>query len=122
MQTAICRRPAISHPKPPNWARATCEAVVESGKILANGMQEMGRTVVADAKIAFETVTADVKKMASVKSPTELFQLQGELARRNFDAMVAQGSKNTETMIKLANDMFAPLSTRMSVTTDATPP
>ena len=56
-----------------------------SGKILAAGVQDMGKTYVAEAKSAYETVTADVKEMAAVKSPTELFQLQGEIARRNFD-------------------------------------
>ena len=91
------------------------DAVVESGKILAAGMQDLGRTVVEDAKSAAETVTADVKAIAAVKSPTELFQLQGEIARRNLDTIVARTSKNAEVMMKLANDMFAPISTRASV-------
>lgn len=91
------------------------DAVVEAGKILAAGVQDMGRTAVEDAKTAAETVTADVKAMAAVKSPTELFQLQGEIARRNLDTLVAKTSKNAEVMMKLANDMFAPISTRASV-------
>jgi phasin family protein len=53
--------------------------------------------------------------MVAVKSPTELFQLQGKLARRNFDAMVAFGSKQTETLMKLTNESFAPISSRMSI-------
>lgn len=91
------------------------DAVVESGKILAAGMQDLGRTAIEEAKSAAETVTADVKAIAAVKSPTELFQLQGEIARRNLDAVVARTSKNAEVMMKLANDMFAPLSSRASV-------
>lgn len=91
------------------------DALVESGKVLAAGIQDMGRTVVEDAKAAAETVTADVKAMAAVKSPTELFQLQGEIARRNLDTLVARTSKNAEVMMKLASDMFAPISTRASV-------
>ena len=75
----------------------------------------MGREAVEEGKSAFETLTADAKKMAAIKSPTELFQLQGELARRNFDAMVAFSSKSTEKMIKLSNDAFAPISSRMSL-------
>ena len=95
--------------------KGNIEALVESGKILAAGAQDLGRTYVEDAKGAVETVTADVKKVAAVKSPTELFQLQGEIARRNFDAAIAAASKNTETFIKLANDAFAPVSTRLSL-------
>ncbi|MBX7532479.1 phasin family protein [Qipengyuania sp. 1XM1-15A] len=97
------------------FQKGNLEALVESGKILAGGMQDMGRTYVEEAKSAAETVQGDVKKMAAVKSPTELFQLQGEIARRNFDAMVSTTSKNTEAMLKLANEAFAPLSSRMSL-------
>lgn len=91
------------------------DALVESGKVLAAGVQDFGRTAVEDAKTAAETVTADFRKMAAVKSPTELFQLQGEIARRNLDTLVARTSKNTEAMMKLAGDVFAPLSSRASV-------
>ncbi|MXP29593.1 TIGR01841 family phasin [Porphyrobacter algicida] len=95
--------------------KGNVDAFVESGKVLASGMQDMGRTAMEELKTAAETATADVKKMAAVKSPTELFQLQGEIARRNFDAAMAQGSKNAELFMKLANDVFAPLSSRASV-------
>ncbi|WP_291169162.1 phasin family protein, partial [Erythrobacter sp.] len=75
------------------FQKGNLEALVESGKILASGMQDMGRTYVEEAKSAAETVQEDVKKFAAVKSPTELFQLQGEIARRNFDALVSTTSK-----------------------------
>lgn len=95
--------------------KGNLEALVETGKLLASGMQDMGRTYMEDARTAADTVTEDVKKMAAIKSPTELFQLQGEIARRNFDAAVAQTSKNTEAMMKLVTEAFAPLSNRASV-------
>ncbi|MBX7500665.1 phasin family protein [Qipengyuania sp. YG27] len=97
------------------FQKGNLEALVASGKILAAGMQDMGRTYVEEAKSAAETVQEDVKKFTAIKSPTELFQLQGEIARRNFDALVATTSKNTEAMLKLANEAFAPVSTRMSL-------
>lgn len=97
------------------FQKGNIEALIESGKILASGVQDMGRTYVEEAKSAAETVQGDVKKIAAIKSPTELFQLQGEIARRNFDAMVSTTSKNTEAMLKLANEAFAPLSSRMSL-------
>ncbi|OBX19537.1 hypothetical protein A9995_07250 [Erythrobacter sp. QSSC1-22B] len=97
------------------FTKGNVEALVETGKLLASGMQDMGRTYMEDARTAADTVTEDVKKMAAIKSPTELFQLQGEIARRNFDAAVAQTSKNTEAMMKLVTEAFAPLSNRASV-------
>ena len=99
-------------------ARGNVEAVVESSRIFATGVQSMSRDAVEGSREAFEGMTADLKKMAAVKSPTELFQLQGELARRNFDAMIGLSSRNTENMVKLVNDAFAPISNRMSVTAE----
>jgi phasin family protein len=96
-------------------AKGNVEAIVESGKILGAGVQDLARGEVEAAKGAFETVTADLKAMVAVKSPAELFKLQGEIARRNFDAAVARASRNAEVSMKLANEAFAPISSRMSV-------
>ena len=97
------------------FTKANVEAVVESGKIFFTGAQDLLKDNVETGKTVLETVTEDAKKVAAVKSPTELFQLQGEIARRNFDAVVAYGSKRTEAWVKLYNEAFAPISNRVSV-------
>ena len=97
------------------FAKGNVEAFVESGKILAAGAQDLGKGYVEEAKSAYETLSADLKEMAAIKSPTELFQLQGKIARRNFDAFVANSSKTTEAVLKLANDSFAPISGRVNL-------
>ena len=97
------------------FTKGNVEAVVESGKILATGLQGMGKDYVTETKSAFETMTADVKELAAVKSPADFFKLQGEILRRNFDAVVAAGSKTSEAMVKLTNESFAPISNRVSI-------
>ncbi len=97
------------------FTKGNVEALVESGKILAAGLQDMGKDYVAEGKTALEVVQADIKQLAAVKSPTDFFKLQGEILRRNFDAAVATGSKNSEKVVKLAGEAFAPLSTRVSL-------
>ncbi len=97
------------------FTKGNLEAVVESSKILAAGLQDMGKTYVAEGKSAVETITADVKTIAGVKTPADFFKLQGEMMRRNFDAAVATTSKHSEAMVKLAGDAFAPISTRVSL-------
>ena len=96
------------------FAKGNVEALVESGKILATGLQTLGKDYVAEGKSAIETLTADVKELAAVKSPADFFKLQGEMLRRNFDAAVASGSKNSEKVVKLANDAFAPIQDRVA--------
>lgn len=97
------------------FSKGNVEAVVESGKIFFTGAQELVRDNLETGKTVLETVTADAKKMMEVKSPTELMQMQGELARRNFDAIVSFGSQRTEAWLKLYNDAFAPISNRVSI-------
>ena len=61
----------------------------------------------------FQTLFADaIRTLAEAKSPTEYLQLQGEFARASFDRMVAEGSKMTETMVKLAGQAFQPIQNR----------
>ena len=97
------------------FAKGNVEAVVESTKILASGLQEMTKGYVAETKSVFEAMTADVKELTTVKSPTEFFEKQSALLRKNFDAAVAASSKNSEAMLKLANEAFQPISTRVSL-------
>ena len=97
------------------FTKGNVEALVESGKVLAAGLQTMGKGYVTEGKSAIETVQADIKELAAVKSPADFFKLQGEIMRRNFDAAVASGSKHSESVLKLANETFAPLSTRVSM-------
>lgn len=97
------------------FAKGNVEALVESSKILAAGVQDLGKTYAEEAKSAYETASADLKELVAVKSPTELFQLQSKLLRRNLDSFMSFGSKNTETVVKLASETFAPISGRVSL-------
>ncbi len=91
------------------------DAFVESGRIFSAALQDLTKTAAEESKVAVETLTADAREIAAVKSPTELVQIQGKIASRNFDAAVAQLSKATEVWVKLANDVAAPLSSRVSL-------
>lgn len=98
--------------------KANIEAMIEAGKIAAKGAQDLGKTNLEYAKKNFEEMQAAVKEVTGVKNATDFVKLQGELARKGFDTAVAQGSKNTEALVKLANDMFQPISNRFAVATD----
>lgn len=97
------------------FTKGNVEAVVESGKILAEGTKKLGETYVAEAKGAYETVNADLKSMAAVKSPVDLVKLQGEIATRNFEQAIALTKKNSEAWMKLATEAFAPLQGRFAL-------
>ena len=100
------------------FQRANAEAMAEASKILFTGMQDMTRTAVEESRKAADQMSEDARLMAAAKSPTELVKLQGDIMRRSFDNVVATSSKNTEAWIKLTNEAFAPLTSRMSEAVD----
>ena len=97
------------------FTKGNVEAIVESTKILASGLQAMTKGYATEGKSVFETLTAEMKSLAAVKSPSELLEKQSSLMRAHFDAAVAASSKNSEAMLKLANEAFQPISNRVSL-------
>jgi len=97
------------------FTKGNVEALIESSKILASGLQEMGKGYISESKTAIETLTAEIKDLTKVKTPAELMEKHTALLRKQFDAAVAASSKNSEAMLKLANEAFQPISTRVSL-------
>jgi phasin family protein len=95
-------------------ARANVEAVVEAGRVAAEGAKAIGQDVVATSRDGVEQAADAIRSLAEAKSPTEYLQLQGEFARASFDRAVAETSKLTESLVKLAGEAFQPLSNRAS--------
>jgi len=93
-------------------ARANVEAVVEAGRLASEGARSIGQDVVAKQRDSFEQAADAVRSFAEAKSPTEYLQLQGEFARASFDRAIAESSKLTESLVKLAGEAFQPLSNR----------
>ncbi len=96
-------------------AKANVEALTEAGRIATSGARTIGQDALASGREGIEQASAAVKTLAEAKSPTEFFQLQSELARASFDRAVAEGSKFTEQLVKLAGEAVQPLSTRASL-------
>src|SRR3569623_2090443 len=54
-----------------DFSKGNVEALVESGKIAATGLQSLGQGYAAYARRQIEGVTATMQRFAAVKSPTE---------------------------------------------------
>lgn len=97
------------------FSKGNIEALVESSKIAAKGIETLGQDAAEYSRKQFESATAAMKTLASVKSPTDFLKLQSDYMRSAFDAMVAETSKNTESMLKLAGEIAQPISNRVAV-------
>ena len=94
--------------------RGNVEAIVEASRVAAEGARTIGQDVVASGRDSVEQAADAIRTLAEAKSPTEFVQLQSEIARNSFDRMVAESSRLTETMVKLAGEAIQPLSNRAS--------
>ena len=95
--------------------RANVEALVETGRIAAAGAQSLGQETVERAREGFEQAAAQTKTLADANGPAEFFQLQGEIVRSQFDRFVAEGSRLTESLVKLTGEALQPLSNRAAI-------
>jgi len=98
--------------------RGNLEAMVESSKIAAKGMETLGQDAAEFGRKSFEKSSATMKSFASIKSPAEFFQLQSELLSQTMDSFASEAAKNSEKMLKLVSDISQPISNRVSVVTE----
>jgi len=98
-----------------DFQKGNLEAFVASAKVAAQGLETMGQDAAELGRKNFESAQAALKSFAAAKTPTDFFKLQSDYAKSAFDALVAQTSKNTEASLKLAGDVFQPLSSRFAV-------
>jgi phasin family protein len=98
-----------------DFNKGNVEALVESSKIAAKGFETLGQSAADYARKSFEGATATLKSLSSVKSPTDFFKLHSDYVRSSFDSMVAESSKTTEAVLKLAGEVAQPISNRVAV-------
>ena len=97
------------------FAKGNVEAVIASSKVAAKAGETLGQEAAEYGKKHLEAATAVFKSFASVKSPTELFQLQSDFAKASFDSLVAETSRVSEVLMKVAGEVAQPLSSRYAL-------
>lgn len=99
-------------------SRAHVEALIASAKAATAGVEQVIAHVTEVSKKSFEDTNAMVKSLAAAKTPNELMQLQSDFAKAQFDEAVAQYSKMTEMMVKLAGEVMEPVQNQVALATD----
>ncbi|UVO55266.1 phasin family protein [Sphingomonas sp. SUN039] len=97
------------------FSKGNVEALVASGRVAAKGAEDIAKYSAEYGRTSVEKANATAKQFAAVKSPTEFFQLQGDVAKQTLDALVAEGSKFTENYLKLLGEIAQPISNRVAV-------
>jgi len=98
-----------------SFGQGNVEAVLKSGQIWAEGVQEFGKTFAATAQAQLEHSMNTWKALAGVKSLKEVMDLQTNLARGAVEAAVAETGKLTDASMKLAEQALAPITARVTL-------
>lgn len=97
------------------FGQGNVDAMVESTRVAFKGMEAMAQARAAFAKQSFDATVQTLKSMAEVRSPADLFKLQGEYLRTSMDALVAETSRSTEATLKLVGEIAQPIQNRVAL-------
>lgn len=101
------------------FSQGNVEALVKSGQIWANGVQDLTKHVAAAAQASMEESISTFKALTGVKSLKEAFDLQAAYARSTLEKTVAESGKLTDASFKLTEQALAPLTARVTVAVEA---
>ena len=99
-------------------ARGNVEALLASARIATTGIESIATHVAEVSRKSFDEASAAMKAMTGAKTPNEFLQLQTDYTKGQFDHAVAEFSKLSEMMVKLAGEVFEPVQNRAAITTE----
>ena len=99
-------------------ARGNVEALLASVRVAAAGFETLAAHISEVSRKSFESTTSTARAMASAKTPNEMFQMQSDFAKAQFDSAVSEFSKLTEMMVKMSGEVMEPVQNRVAITTD----
>lgn len=94
--------------------KANLEAAMAAGAVYGKGWSEINAQWMAFSKEFLEVNLASSKAAFGAKSPQEAIDLQGRLAKDNFDKTLAQNAKFGELATKVAKDSVEPINARVA--------
>ena len=86
------------------------EAFTASTAALSKGMQELASESTEYSKKALAATSAVFEKLLGAKTIESAVQIQTEFAKSSYEGFVAQATKMTDLVAKVATDVFKPVS------------
>jgi len=98
-----------------SFGQGNVEAMVQSSQIVATGLQDLSKLMAASAQASIDEAMSAFRAMTSVRSLKDATDLQASLARSTVEKALTQTSQVAEASYKVAEQAFAPISSRMSL-------
>lgn len=99
-------------------AKENLDAVVKAGQMLAQGLQDLSKSVFTLTQETVEESLANTRKLLAAKTLHEAVDLHSAHAKAQIDRMMAEGTRLTESSRKLFEEALAPVQARLQATID----
>jgi phasin family protein len=96
--------------------RENMAAVLRANATLTSGLEAIGKEVILYARSSFEQAAETATALLGAKTFEDVFQLNSEFAKSNFERLLERSTKLSEMSVKLANEALAPLGGRVEAT------
>lgn len=96
--------------------RENFAAVLRANAALAEGMETIGKEVMAYARNSLETTAEAATALLAAKTLDDVVQFNNDYAKASFDRMIAESTKLSEMGVTLANKALAPIGDRVEAT------
>lgn len=91
-------------------------AFIKANAAMTKGVELMSKNFFALASHALEEATEVGKRVTSVKSISEAFELQSRFAQESMETMITEARKAQDLSATLAKDVSAPFADRIKAT------
>lgn len=95
--------------------KGNVDAFVASGEAATAGIKRLRGQAADYGKKRTEAAASAIKRLATVKSPVQLFELQSDYIQASFVDAADETSRLVELWVKLAQNVFEPLSSRPAI-------
>ena len=92
------------------------EAAMKAGNIWAKVYENFGKAYFSHAQDAAERGTEAAKAMMTAKTMQDVIDLQTDFAKQRFDHLVAEGTKMSEILVRVATEAMEPLQKQFDTT------
>lgn len=95
--------------------KGNVEAFMECGHIWTSGCQAIGQSMAASAQARLERNLSSWKALTGVRSVKEAMDLHADMTRTSVETMLAETGKLAEASMKLAEQVMASMTARMTL-------
>ena len=100
--------PSLGYAEFAAFGRENIEAAVKANAALSAGIEAIGQEVMVYARTALQSASETARGLLGAKTLEDVVKIQTDLAKRNFEGMVAGSVKLSELGVSLASEAFAP--------------